>query len=58
MVKQYMTLRGSSLVGTFGPRQWFCSVPGASVVTYTGTTMFQADFTAGLSFVLGGSRAR
>ncbi len=41
-----------------GNGEWFCSLPGACVVTYTGTTMFQADFTAGLILVLGRSRTR
>ena len=41
-----------------GEGGWFCSLPGVCVVTYTGTTMFQADFTAGLVIVLGRSRSR
>ncbi len=41
-----------------GNGEWFCSLPGACVVTYTGTTMFQADFTAGVILVLGRSRTR
>jgi hypothetical protein len=41
-----------------GDGGWFCSLPGACVVTYTGTTMFQADFTAGVVITLGRSQAR